>query len=133
MKNLGKCAIANDSLPGPSKKCRFASPLYNRKANCRVLPTINSKTHKGTLHGVSVSLRSCATAATKTHVHQNCVLKISCRYPILLPLLATGWQCLSLKHRGKMVITTHYLAQSHLSYLFDSQFSFSDCKLDITC
>lgn len=43
----------------------------NQKANCQVLPTINSKkkTHEGTLHGVSVSLRSGATATIKTYVH----------------------------------------------------------------
>ena len=59
VKNLGKRAITNDSLLGPSKKCRFASPLTEKQIAEYYQPSIQKNTRRNTSWGVGIFKEWC--------------------------------------------------------------------------
>ena len=67
MKNVGKHAPAGDSLPGPSKKCQFASPLTEKQVAEFCQPSIPKKHTKEHFMG---SLRS-GTIARPTDIKKK--------------------------------------------------------------
>jgi len=85
MKNLGKHAITDDSLPGPSKKYRFASPLTEKQIAEFCQPSIPKNTQRNTSWGVSVFKEWCNCRNKDPRTSKRCpedLLQVS--YPTIV-------------------------------------------------
>lgn len=72
VKNPGQHAMTEDSVPGPSKKCRFASPLSEKQIEEFCQPSIPKNTQRNTSGVVSVFKEWCNYRNKDPHTTKRC-------------------------------------------------------------